>query len=115
MAKGWSWLLWAAAGYNWLVALPALALGAGTVSDRVVALLVSCFGLVYAIAARDPARFAPMLWAGVAGKIGVVALLLPEVQADRAAPGTGWVLAGDALFTAVFIALLLVARRRQRA
>lgn len=110
MARGWSWLLYAAAAYNWMVALPGLANGDAVVNDRIVALLVSCFGVVYAITARDPARYAPMLWAGIIGKLGIVALLLPAVQAGTAAPGTGLVLAGDALFTAGFLALLFTAR-----
>lgn len=112
MAKGWSWLLWAAAAYNWVVALPGLANGDAAVNDRIVALLVSCFGVVYAITARDPARYAPMLWAGIIGKLGIVALLLPAVQAGTAAAGTGLVLAGDALFTVGFLALLFTARRK---
>ena len=112
MARGWSWLLWAAAAYNWVVALPGLALAGAPVNDRIVALLVCCFGVVYAITARDPARFAPMLWAGIIGKLGIVALLLPAVQAGTAAPGTGLVLSGDALFTVGFLALLFTARRK---
>lgn len=111
MAKGWSWMLWAAAAYNWVVALQGVANASAAVNDRIVALLVCCFGVVYAITARDPARYAPMLWAGIIGKAGIVALLLPAVQAGTAAPGTGLVLAGDALFTVGFLALLLTARR----
>ena len=99
-------MLGAAAAYNLLVAVPGLVLGA-TVNDRIVALLVGCFGLVYAMVARDLVRLGPVLWAGVIGKIGVVALMLPEVQAGRALPGTGWILLGDALFTGLFLAFLL--------
>ena len=111
ISRGWIWMLWAAAAYNALVGVPALFLPGAGVSDRVVALLVTCFGLVYAIVARDPARFAPVLWAGVVGKIGVVALMLPEVSAGRAVPGTGAILTGDALFTLGFVAFLLRGRR----
>ena len=39
--------------------------------------------------------------------MGVVALMLPEVQAGRALPGTGWILLGDGLFTALFLIFLL--------
>ncbi len=99
-------MLGAAAAYNLLVAVPGLVLGA-TVNDRIVALLVGCFGLVYAMVARDPVRLGSVLWAGVLGKIGVVALMLPEVQAGRALPGAGWILLGDALFTVLFLAFLL--------
>jgi hypothetical protein len=105
--RGWSLMLWAAAAYNLLVAVPSFFVPGAGLSDRIVALLVGCFGLVYAMVARDPGRLGPVLWAGVAGKIGVVALIWPEVQAGRALPGTGWVLLGDALFTALFLAFLL--------
>lgn len=109
--RGWSGMLWAAAGYNWLVGVPALFMPGAAVADRVVALLVACFGLVYALVARDPLRFAPMLWAGIVGKLGVVALMLPEVTAGRAMPGTGLILAGDAAFTLAFVVFLLWGRR----
>jgi hypothetical protein len=99
-------MLWAAAAYNLAIGLPGLIVGTA-VTDRIVSLLVACFGLVYGLTARDPLRFAPMLWAGVAGKLGVVALMLPTVQTGSAAPGTGWILLGDALFTVLFVVFLL--------
>lgn len=114
LATGWGWraLLWAAAAYNLLVGVPALLLPQAAVAERVVGLLVGCFGLLYAMVAIAPARLAPVLWAGIVGKLGVVALMLPEVLAGRAMPGTGAILAGDGLFTLGFIAFLL---RRGRA
>jgi hypothetical protein len=51
-------------------------------------------------------------WPVVWSLIKIVALLLPAVQAGTAAPGTGLVLAGDALFTVGFLALLFTARRK---
>jgi hypothetical protein len=68
---------------------------------------VACFGIVYALVGRDGARFGPVLWAGIVGKLGIVALLLPDVLAGRAAAGTGVVLAGDALFTLGFLVFAL--------
>ena len=110
--SAWRWMLGAAAAYNLLVGVPGVfAAGAG-VSDRIVALLVACFGVVYALVAWQPLRLAPALWAGVIGKIGVVALMVPEVTAGRAVPGTGAILAGDALFTLAFLAFLLGPARR---
>jgi hypothetical protein len=73
----------------------------------VTGLLVAGFGVVYAIAALDPPRFAPVLWAGVLGKLGVIAQLAPAVYKGELPRTLGWVLAGDALFTALFLALLL--------
>ena len=47
--------------------------------------------------------------------IGIlVALLLPEVQAGRAVPGTGLILLGDALFTLLFLVFLLGSARKRR-
>lgn len=108
----WQGVLWAAALYNWLVAVPSFFLPGAAVTDRIVALLVGCFGLVYAMVARAPERLGHVLWAGVAGKVGVVALMWPEVQAGRALPGTGWILLGDAVFTALFLVFLLRGSKR---
>ena len=111
--RGWSRMLWAAAGFNLLVAVPAFFLPGAGVNDRIVAVLVGCFALFYALVARDPVRLGPVLWAGVIGKLGVVALMAPEVQAGRAVPGTGWILLGDLAFTGLFLAFLLGRRGRE--
>jgi hypothetical protein len=102
----WRWMLRAAAGYNLIVAAAGFFAHDATVTGRIIAVLVACFGVVYALVSREPERLAPVLWAGVLGKLGVVVLLLPDVLAARAAPGTGWVLLGDGLFTALFLAFL---------
>lgn len=107
VATGWSWMLWAAAGYNWLVSLPVLLNGTLAAEAKISAVLVAAFGVLYALVARNPARLAPALWAGVAGKLGLVVLLAPSIIAGTAAPGLFPVLAGDLLFTAAFLALLL--------
>jgi hypothetical protein len=114
LARGWNWMLWGAAAYNWLVSLPVLIDGQLTAEAKISAVLVAGFGLLYALVARDPVRLAPALWAGVAGKLGLVLLLAPAVLAGSAAPGTGPVLAGDLVFTAAFLALLLGPARRGR-
>jgi len=112
----WSVMLGAASAYNLVVALPGLFAAGASTSERIVALLVACFGLLYALISRDPLRLAPALWAGIVGKIGVVALMWPEVASGRAVPGTGLILAGDALFTLLFLVFLLrPARRAQTA
>ncbi|WP_296679192.1 hypothetical protein [Novosphingobium sp.] len=100
-------ILWGAAAYNLAIGGPGLVKSGASREGRVVSLLVVCFGLVYAIAATDPARFAPMLWAGVLGKLGVIALLAPAVRRGELPRAVGWVLAGDALFTAAFLVMLL--------
>lgn len=105
MARGWSWMLWAAAAYNWLISLPVLLNIAP--GDKISAVLVAAFGVLYALVASNPARLAPALWAGVVGKLSLVMLLAPSIAAGTAPPGTGPVLAGDLLFTIAFLALLL--------
>jgi hypothetical protein len=107
----WTIVLWAAAAFNMLVAVPSFFLPGAGVTDRIVALLVGCFGLVYAMVALAPQQLGQVLWAGVIGKLGVVALMLPEVQAGRAVPGTGWILLGDMTFTVLFVVFLLRGRK----
>ena len=115
VSRRWSWMLWAAAAYNLIVAVPAL-LGPDTVQgDRVTAVLVASFGVLFALIARAPALYGRMLWAGVLGKAGIVAILLPAILDGRAPGATGYVLAGDALFTIGFLALLLGPQRRHLA
>lgn len=114
LPRGWAWMLMAAAAYNWLASLPVLLNGTVAAADKISAVLVAGFGLLYALVARDPVRLAPALWSGVAGKLGLVALLAPAIVAGTAAPGTGPVLAGDVLFTLGFLALLLGPARRLR-
>jgi hypothetical protein len=103
----WRPFFYTAALYNLLIGGAGLANTAAPVNDRIVGLLVLCFGIVYALVGRDAARFGPVLWAGIAGKLGIVSLLLPDVLAGRAAAGTGVILAGDALFTLGFLVFLL--------
>ena len=111
----WSWMLGAAAAYNLIVAVPAL-LGPDTAQGgRVTAVLVASFGILYALIARAPALYGRMLWAGVLGKAGILAILLPAILDGRAPGATGYVLAGDALFTIGFLALLLGPQRRHLA
>lgn len=99
-----------AAAYNFVIGGAGLATISAPVNDRIVGLLVACFGIVYALVAWRPERFGPVLWAGIVGKLGVVALLLPVVIAGAAPAGTGVILGGDVLFTVGFLVFLL--RRR---
>lgn len=106
IAPGWVWMLRAAAAYNILVALPGLLAPATSDSDRIVSLLVGCFGLVYAMIARAPDRLGSVLWAGVIGKIGVLVIMGSAVVAGRQPLDIVPILVGDALFTLAFVAFL---------
>lgn len=100
-------ILGAAAAFNFVIGGPGLMQKGASRDGRVVSLLVVCFGVVYALIASDPARFLPMLWAGVLGKLGVIALMAPAVRRGELPRAVGWVLAGDGLFTAAFLVMLL--------
>lgn len=99
-----------AAAYNVASGGAGLAATSAPVNDRIVGLLVLCFGIVYALVGWQPDRFGPVLWAGIVGKLGIVALLMPSVLAGTAPAGTGVILAGDALFTVGFL-IFLIGRR----
>jgi hypothetical protein len=103
----WQIILSLAAAYNLVIGAASMLQPGAAREGRVTGLLVAGFGVVYAIAASDPARFAPVLWAGVLGKLGVIALLGPAVRGGELPRAVGWVLAGDAVFAALFLVLLL--------
>jgi hypothetical protein len=107
VARHWPFIFWAAAAYNLMIGVPGLVAAGANETARVVSLLVCCFGLLYAMVARDPARLGPVLWTGVAGKVGVVAIMLPAVLSGKLPAAMGAVLAGDALFTLAFLVFLL--------
>lgn len=101
------WLLAAAACFNLVIGGAGLLGRSSTLEGRIVGLLVLCFGGVYGLVAIDVARFAPMLWAGVVGKLGVIALMVPAVARGAVPKAVGPVLLGDALFTGAFLVILL--------
>lgn len=109
-----------AAAYNLAVGLPLaltpeafLAAEAGAQAEMFAALsgvLIAGFGLVYAMVALWPARMKPVVWAGVFGKAGVLALSLPpflrgEVGIDAVALSLG-----DLAFTIGFLIFLFTFR-----
>ncbi len=111
-ARGWHAFFWIAAAFNLAVGAAGFAGQSEGAIELVVSLLVFCFGVIYALVARDPLRFAPVLWAGVLGKLGVVVLLgLPNWRSGGD-PLIGTVVAGDLLFALVFLAFLLGPARR---
>ncbi|ANY21253.1 hypothetical protein A6F68_02763 [Tsuneonella dongtanensis] len=103
----WNIVLWAAAGFNLLIGAGAMLQKGASREGRMVGLLVLAFGVVYAFVALEPARHLPMLWAGVLGKAGAIAIMLPAVARGEAPKALGWILAGDALFVGFFLMMLL--------
>lgn len=103
----WQFVFWAAAAYNAVIGAGSLLPPGAPREGRVIGLLVVAFGVVYAIVALDPVRFGSMLWAGLLGKAGVVALMAPAVREPETPKALGWILAGDAVFGVLFLAFLL--------
>jgi hypothetical protein len=103
----WQIVLWVAAAYNLVIGAGGLAERQASRDARVVSLFVAAFGIVYAVTALDPERFRPILWAGVFGKVGVIALMAPSVRRGELPRAVGWVLAGDALFGLAFLIFVL--------
>ena len=111
VGKGWRSFFWVASAFNLVVGFAGMAQAEGDTQAMIVALLVACFGVVYALVARDPLRFAPVLIAGIIGKLGVVALLGPANWQAGGDPVIGAVVAGDLLFALGFAWFLLAMRK----
>lgn len=110
---GWGWRLffWVAAIFNFVIGLMGIFSSTSSVDERIIGLLVACFGIIYALVARDPRRFLPALWAGLFGKIGVVTLLGPIVFGPGGDVLIAGVLTCDAIFALGFLIFLLIHRR----
>lgn len=106
VSRSWRAFFWAATAYNLIIGLAAMISPEATIDARTVGLLVFGFGVVYLQVARDPLRFAPVLWAGVLGKLGVVGLLGPGAFGEDGSGLVAGILVGDALFALGFLAFL---------
>lgn len=107
IGKGWRGFFWSATVFNFLVGLAGMLSPEATIDARIIGLLVFCMGVIYLLVAREPLRFAPVLWAGVIGKIGVVALLGPQAFGEGGEPLIAGALVLDAFFALGFLAFLL--------
>lgn len=106
VSRGWTAFFWVAAAFNLLIGMAAMISPEATIDARTVGLLVFSFGVVYVLVARDPMRFAPVLWAGVLGKLGIVGLLGPSAFGEGGSGLVAGALVGDALFALGFLAFL---------
>lgn len=105
-ARGWRVFFWCAAAFNFVIGLAGILVPESTIDGRTIGLLVFAFGLVYLIVASDPLRYGRVVWAGVLGKVGVVALLGPREFSGEGSTIVAAVLAGDALFAFGFLVFL---------
>lgn len=105
--RGWKWFFWIAAIFNFLVGIAVILGPSAPIDTRLVGILVFAFGLVYAVVARDPDRYADVIWAGVFGKVAVVALLVTAEMNQSGGDAPTAVLAIDVLFATGFLIFLL--------
>lgn len=105
-ARGWRVFFWCAAAFNFVIGLAGILVPESTIDGRTIGLLVFAFGLVYLIVASDPLHYGRVVWAGVLGKVGVVALLGPREFSGEGSNIVAAVLAGDALFAFGFLVFL---------
>jgi hypothetical protein len=116
---GWRLFFWVAMAFNFAAGLPLLiapaemqaSLGVAAPDDllfhRFTGLLVVCFGVVYAFIAQDLMRYRPLVWLGVIGKSGVVALFTEAWMAGRVPFQSYAISLGDAAFVVGFLVFLL--------
>lgn len=104
--RGWRLFFLVAAAFNFMIGLAGMLIPESSIDGRTIGLLVFAFGLVYFIVAGDPVRYGRVLWAGVLGKVGVVALLGPSEFGGEGSGMIAAVLAGDALFAFGFLVFL---------
>lgn len=107
VSLAWRVFFWIAAAYNLVIGGGGFLEAPWGSPDAIVAVLVACFGILYAFVARDPARFAPVLIPSIIGKAMVVAMLGPPNWFAGGDPAVGAIVAGDLLFTLGFIFFLL--------
>ncbi len=117
--KSWKAFFWFAALYNLAASLPLIvdpggalaAAGAAVPEDlsyyRLCGVLILCFGGIYAIVAGNPERFAPVLWFGIVGKVGVGIIFGPAILAGELPASSVAIMIGDQLFALAFLVFLL--------
>ncbi len=121
---GWRVFFWVAMAFNFLAGLPLLiapaemqaSLGVAVPDDllfhRFTGLLVVCFGALYAFVALDLTRYRPLVWLGVVGKAGVVALFTEAWMAGRVPFQAYAISLGDLAFVVGFLVFLLTTGKK---
>lgn len=105
--RRWIRFFWAAAIFNFVVGAIGMFTSVSSIDTHLVGILVFAFGILYAVLATDPNRYARSLWAGLFGKVGVVALLgSVGLQIDNGGVLAS-ILAVDIFFALGFLLFLL--------
>lgn len=107
IGKHWRALFWGATVFNLVIGLLGMLSPQASIDGRIIGLLLFTFGVIFMLVAKEPSRFAPVLWAGVMGKAGIVALLGPSAFAMVDQPAVAATLALDGAFAIGFLAFLL--------
>ncbi|WP_369026062.1 hypothetical protein [Qipengyuania sp. RANM35] len=113
VSRGWRTFFWFAAAYNLVIGSGGFLAAHWASPEAINGVLIFCFGIVYALVAGNPTRFAPALLAGILGKAMVVAMLGPPNWFGNGDAAVGAIVAGDLLFTLGFV--LFLSRRRENA
>lgn len=71
-----------------------------------IGMMIAVFGVGYAIVARDPARNRALVWIGIIGKSGAVAIGAAQYAAGALPFSTFTLSMGDAVFAALFALFL---------
>lgn len=111
----WRVFFWVAAANNLVIGAAALFDAAWGSPEAMGGVLIACFGIVYALVAREPLRFAPVLWAGAAGKLVVVVMLGPRNWQAEGDPVVGAIVAADLVFALGFVLFLWTHRAAAKA
>ena len=107
----WRLFFGIAAAFNLVIGLGGFLDAQWASPEAIGSVLIFCFGIIYALVARDPKRFAPTLIAGILGKGMVVAMLGPPNWFSGGDTMIGAIVAGDLLFALGFALFLWKSRK----
>ncbi|MDP1630032.1 MAG: hypothetical protein Q8L66_01270 [Caulobacter sp.] len=121
--RTWKIVFALAAAFNFLVGLPLLLapsafyaalkqpIPTDLMSLQTSALLISVFGVGYAMLAVDPVRNRPIAWLGLLGKAPLPVMVWLQVQAGKAAVSAFQLTLVDLVFAVLFAVFILRTRR----
>jgi hypothetical protein len=117
--RAWKAVFTLAAVFNFAVGLPLLLapvafysalkqpVPTDLLSVQTAALLISVFGVGYAMVARDPVANRPIVWLGLLGKAPLPLMVWLQVQAGKASMSAFQLTLGDLVFSILFLVFLL--------